>query len=232
MQLLDCGCGPGTITVGLANAVAPALAVGIDLSGASFYRGDALANRLGICNITFAVADVYELPFCTSRFDVVFARNVFQHLTQPLRAANELRRVLKPNGILALSDDDWDSLVFTPSSPILRQSIVLFRKLWRHRFGKPTFARHHRRLLRDCGFQRVEATASVEFYGTRLRTEQWGRRMAKLLLDGSFRDAVLKQRWIDGACLTHMADEWSAWGERPDAFWSMTACEAVGWNDD
>src|SRR4029450_10105787 len=38
MRLLDCGCGPGSITVDLAHAVGPGEGIGIDL------RGDALAQ--------------------------------------------------------------------------------------------------------------------------------------------------------------------------------------------
>ena len=38
MTVLDCGCGPGTITIGLAEAVAPGEAVGVDLEASQVDR--------------------------------------------------------------------------------------------------------------------------------------------------------------------------------------------------
>jgi len=52
MRLLDCGCGPGTITVGLADAVHPSQVV----------RARRLAHARGLKNLEFTTGSVYELP--------------------------------------------------------------------------------------------------------------------------------------------------------------------------
>src|SRR6187402_1236522 len=48
MALLDVGCGPGSITVGLAEAVAPGSVTGVDLQAAQVEQSRALAVRLGV----------------------------------------------------------------------------------------------------------------------------------------------------------------------------------------
>ena len=67
MSLLDCGCGPGSITVGLARAVFPGPVVGIDIDESDVSKAEELARVLGEQNATFHRADVYSLPFADSR---------------------------------------------------------------------------------------------------------------------------------------------------------------------
>jgi ubiquinone/menaquinone biosynthesis C-methylase UbiE len=48
MSLLDCSCGPGTITIGLAQAVAPGQVVGIDIEPNLIERAGVLSGEQGI----------------------------------------------------------------------------------------------------------------------------------------------------------------------------------------
>ncbi|GAC1314393.1 MAG: hypothetical protein NVSMB2_03760 [Chloroflexota bacterium] len=96
MRLLDCGCGPGSITVGLAKAVHPGDVVAIDIAPVQLDRARQLADEHGASNITFQLADIYKLPFPDNSFDAGFAHNVLEHLRDPLAALREMRRVLRP----------------------------------------------------------------------------------------------------------------------------------------
>jgi SAM-dependent methyltransferase len=51
---------------------------------------------------TDVVGDAHHLPFRDNVFDRVFAFNVFEHLTEPKKAASEILRVLKPGGAVAV----------------------------------------------------------------------------------------------------------------------------------
>src|SRR5215831_15340426 len=62
MRVLDCGCGPGTITVGLANLVSPGQVVGIDLEPTQLSSAQNCSKEQGV-NACFAVATAYNLPF-------------------------------------------------------------------------------------------------------------------------------------------------------------------------
>ena len=61
MRLLDCGCGPGAMTVELAKAVAPGEVVGIDIEPSQFATGTARAQQEGVTNVQFAVGNLYAL---------------------------------------------------------------------------------------------------------------------------------------------------------------------------
>lgn len=95
MRLLDCGCGPGTLTVDLAEIIAPGEAVGVDREAAQLEAARGLAQQRRI-NARFEAATVYELPFPDRYFDAVFSHALFEHLREPLRALAEIKRVLKP----------------------------------------------------------------------------------------------------------------------------------------
>src|SRR5438876_5325668 len=63
MRLLDCGCGPGSITLDLAAVVAPGEVVGIDLDPVSIELARQQAAESQLTQVRFEVANVYELPF-------------------------------------------------------------------------------------------------------------------------------------------------------------------------
>ena len=106
-RVLDAGCGPGTITLGLARKVAPGQVVGIDIvEGSQFSDARERARCEGL-NVEFRKASVYELPFEDGSFDAVFSHALLEHLSAPAAAILELRRVLKPGGLIGLRAGDW-----------------------------------------------------------------------------------------------------------------------------
>lgn len=64
---------------------------------------------------TFHKADCTDLPFETSSFDFVYARFLFQHLSNPVTAVGEIKRVLKPDGRVLIVDVDDRDLDVTPA---------------------------------------------------------------------------------------------------------------------
>jgi ubiquinone/menaquinone biosynthesis C-methylase UbiE len=73
MRLIDCGCGPGSITVALAQEVAPGVAIGIDFREDALAQGRRLAREREIANVAFQAATVYQLPYADGSFDAAFA---------------------------------------------------------------------------------------------------------------------------------------------------------------
>ncbi|MBT4513968.1 MAG: class I SAM-dependent methyltransferase, partial [Chloroflexi bacterium] len=86
MSLLDVGCGPGSITLGLGAVVSPGNAVGVDLEPGMIEQAKAMASEAEINNVEFQVANIYDLPFDDGQFDVVFTSAILEHLADPVGA--------------------------------------------------------------------------------------------------------------------------------------------------
>ena len=104
LSVLDCGCGQGTMTIDFAKLVNPGQVTGIDISEEMLKLGKESAQQQHIDNIKFQPANVYELPFEDNSFDLVYAQTILCHISEPLRAIKEMKRVVKPGGKLACKE--------------------------------------------------------------------------------------------------------------------------------
>jgi SAM-dependent methyltransferase len=126
LTVLDCGCGPGAISVGLAEAVGPAGHVtGIDFGESQIQVAQARGNP----NLSFQVASVYALPFEDNAFDLVFSHALFEHLADPIRGVAEIRRVLRPGGVAGLCSPDWGGFILSPTDDAVETAIARYRML-------------------------------------------------------------------------------------------------------
>jgi SAM-dependent methyltransferase len=232
MHLLDCGCGPGSITLGLAHAVAPGSAVGIDLEARQIAAARALAAQQDVANVTFEVASVYHLPFPEAAFDAVFANNVLWHLRDPLAALREMRRVLRRGGVIGIRDAEVGAEVLAPLTPRLNRWQELWLRVLEHNCGSPLYARHQRRLLLEAGFDRSEAQASVRGGGTLELTRSHAQHMLGRLPGPTGWDTAIAQGWVSPGEVEELEAELLAWGERPDACFALPLYTAVGWVGD
>jgi SAM-dependent methyltransferase len=232
MRLLDCGCGPGSITVGLAEVVAPGRVVGLDLETRQVQAGRALAADRGLTTVQFETGDVYALPFPDGSFDAVFAHMVLFHLNDPLRALREMRRVLAPGGVVGIRDADEGATLMAPTLPLIDELQALQMRLLDHHGASPFYARHQRRLLLEAGFARSEGQVSVFGGGTPELTRRHAAIVQARLRGPAAAELAIEQGWVTRERLEAMLDAMRAWGERPDAFYAMTICSAVGWVDD
>jgi SAM-dependent methyltransferase len=164
MSLLDCGCGPGTISLGLAEAVAPGRVVGVDLNAGQIEGASKLAQDRGMTNLGFEAASVYQLPFPDHSFDAVFSHALFEHLGEPQAALQEIRRVLRPGGIVGLSSPDWSGNLIAPRDPEVERAIEVFKAIQQRNGGDPYVGRELGRLLQEAGFSRVRLSAMYDCY--------------------------------------------------------------------
>lgn len=231
MRLLDCGCGPGTITVNLAEVVAPGEVVGIDLEDKQFEIGRAYARERGVSNVRFETGNIYDLPYESNTFDAIFAHAVLYHLKTPRKALTELHRILKPGGVIGIRDLDNGGTIFTPSNRIIDKARELINRVLAYNGGHPLFGRSQRAILREVGFVNVQASASYDSYGTAETTRAVGQYLADLILQPHTISVVTEQRWASQSELEEMSAAYKAWGEHPDAFLARARCEAIGWKE-
>jgi ubiquinone/menaquinone biosynthesis C-methylase UbiE len=230
MSLLDCGCGVGSITLDLAERVAPGPVVGVDIDAGQLAVARAEAERRGVRNVRFEVASIYDLPFPEASFDAVLAHTLLFHLREPLRALRVMRRMLKPGGVACVSDDDWSTRIVSPPDPLIERLWELTMQLTEHNGASPFYARHLRGLLLEAGFARTEGHAvAADHYGTLAETRQLARFVDLLYSNPAVIAPILEEGWADAAELEQVRAGVAAWGERPDAFCAWMYCAAVGW---
>jgi len=220
MSLLDVGCGPGSITAGLAHVVAPGEVTGVDLRMPKQVSG-----------FRFVQADACRLPFPDSGFDAgfdaVFMHGVLQHLPDPLVALREARRVARPGAVIGVRDCDWDGQLIHPTSPMLARSFALLDRM---REGtSPRVGKQLRELLTRAGFSPVLATASI--LDTADDPAATGRFTGRFFTTPAVRESALREGWATERELDQMRDAWLAWGEDPGAYWVRIWCEVVAYAD-
>jgi ubiquinone/menaquinone biosynthesis C-methylase UbiE len=129
MELLDCGCGPGTLTAQLAAIVAPGRTLGVDANGAQFALGREAARTAGIDSLELIEAEPPPLPFPDARFDAVTAHALVEHLPDPPSALAEVRRVLRAAGLAGVCTIDWGGFLVSPEDEPVRRALREYEEL-------------------------------------------------------------------------------------------------------
>jgi ubiquinone/menaquinone biosynthesis C-methylase UbiE len=129
MRVLDIGCGLGSISVGLAAAVAPGEFQGIDMEQSQIDVATSVAQEAGLSNALFQVADALDLPFPDDYFDAVHYNAIIVHIPDTSAALAEMYRVLKPGGILGAREPVFHLCFIEPDIGNLgRLYGILFRR--------------------------------------------------------------------------------------------------------
>ena len=228
MRLLDVGCGPGSITRGLAERVAPGQVTGLDLSRETLdlARQDAAARRIE--NIRYEEGSVYALPFPNASFDVVYAHQVFQHLRERDEALRQMLRVLRPGGLIAVRDVDWGTVAYWPHDPWIDRFIEAHQRTWYRNGGEPRMGRQLRAVFNGAGVADLQISATVWCYATPEDTIEWGESYADRLLTTPMGQRAVEYGYVSAGELEAMAMALRAWASHPDACWMFTHVAALG----
>jgi SAM-dependent methyltransferase len=232
LDVLDAGCGVGSIALDLASAIAPGRMTGIDADAGQVEAALRSAAERGVENASFGTGSILDLPFADASFDVVYANAVLQYVREPVRALAELRRVLRPGGVAAVSDDDMATFVITPGPPALRRAPELFERAVAHEGGNTRYSRHLRALMLEAGFARTEGFAlAPETYGDAESTRWFADFATGLFRAPRMADVIVGEGWATRDELDETIAALNEWGDRPDAFAAWLYCAALGWVD-
>ena len=218
MMLLDVGCGPGSITVDLAERVAPGQVIGLDRSDDVLTQAAELAALRGIENATFVSGNIYDLEFDDDTFDVVHAHQVLQHLTDPVAALYEMRRVVKPGGIVAVRDADFHGMSWYPELPELGDWMETYQQIARGNRAEPDAGRHLISWAQAAGFREITPSSSNWLYATEEQRRWQGDVWSERVLHSAYAEQSLERGLLDQAGLERIAQGWLAWADAPDAW--------------
>lgn len=166
MSLLDFGCGPGTISVGLAEAVQPGVLHGIDMEASQIEIARAAAAAGGHRNMELRTGDVTDLPFEDGFFDVAHCNAVLMHVPDTPAVLAEVKRVLKPGGLLACRELIKSSCFFEPGVDDLNSGWDTFGDLLAANGGHPQMGRQLKRVFQEAGFADIEVGAEFECFAS------------------------------------------------------------------
>ena len=220
LDLLDVGCGPGTITADLARRVAPGRTVGIDRASEVIEQARAHAQARGV-EIELRTGDLYALDLPDASFDVVHAHQVLQHLTDPVRALRELRRVLRPRGVLAARDGDYACFSWAPREPLLTRWLEIYRAVARRNAAEPDAGPLLKGWALAAGFGSVQASSSTWTYADPESCAWWGALWADRCALSAFGDQAIDYGLTTRDELQRIASAWRAWAQQPDAFYMV-----------
>ncbi|MGB6165243.1 MAG: methyltransferase domain-containing protein [Pseudonocardiaceae bacterium] len=226
-RVLDVGCGPGTITTDLARRVAPGSVVGIDKHPTPLGEASVEAQRLDVRNVSFAVGDVYNLDFPDDTFDVVHAHQVLQHLSEPVAALREMRRVCAPGRVVAARDFDSAAMTWYPPDARLDRWRGLWQRITRSNQGEPDAGRRLLSWARAAGFSKITCSASTWCYATPEERSWWGGLWADRVTSSALAEQAIDRHFATRDDLADLAEGWRQWAAHEDGWFAVLHGEVL-----
>ncbi len=228
-RVLDVGCGPGTVTVDLASRVAPGEVVGVDRSAKVLEAAVEHAQEKGADNVTFRVGDAYALDFPDDSFDVVHAHQVLQHLTDPVAALREMRRVTRPGGVVAVRDADYAAMTWYPEHHGLDEWQALYHEVTEANGAEADAGRRLLSWVRDAGFDPagIAPGAGIWCYATPEDRAWWAGLWADRCVASNFAVQAMAHHLADEVGLELLADAWREWGQSLDGWFAVPHGEVL-----
>jgi ubiquinone/menaquinone biosynthesis C-methylase UbiE len=225
MSLLDVGCGPGNITADLASRLGEGSVVGVDVSQEVIERARSQYDATTHPNLSFRVANVYELDVAEKSFDVVYAHQVLQHLSRPVDALREIRRVLKPGGVLAVRDGDYGSFAWAPRDPVLDRWMALYHEITRENRAEADAGRYLKSWVRAAQFEDLVVTSSNWIYQSEDERAWWGGLWADRVVHSEFAQQGIEYGLTSSDELQEIAAAFRRWSEEPDGIFIIVNVE-------
>ena len=227
-KVLEAGCGVGAQTIELARNSPDTHFTSIDLSPASLSAARRRVRAAALANVSFALADIFSLPFPERSFDHVFVCFVLEHLRAPQDALAALRSRLKPGGTMTVIEGDHGSTFMHPDDADARRAIDCLVTLQARRGGNALIGRQLHPLLTQAGLRAVNVSPRMVYVdSSRPRwVEGFTKKTFTAMVEGVGDEAIAAglidaPDWARGIAALRRAAE-------PDGVFCYTFFKAVG----
>lgn len=227
MSLLDVGSGAGTITADLARRLSPGRVTAVEATAVALDLTRSETERHGLGNVDFLVSDAHALELSDDRFDVVHAHQVLQHVSDPVQALREMKRVCKPGGVVAVRDSDYAGFVWYPQLPELDEWMSGYQRAARANGGEPNAGRRLLAWARQAGFADVTSTSSTWCLSTQEARAWWGGMWADRILQSQIADQLRDEGIATQADLERISRAWHDWAAAEDGWLSIVHGEIL-----
>ena len=227
LRVLDFGCGPGTISVGLAQAIEPGELHGVDMEESQIDLARRVAATGDRPNAFFHVGDVTALDFEDNFFDVAHCHNVLMHVPDTGAVLKEVKRVLKPGGIIACREMISGSSFTHPDYGVIRRSWDMFEDLLAADDAHPQMGKDMKGHILKAGFANLRMTASFDIYSTPQDIDHIYGIATQWFLSPEITEAAIKYGASTQALCDEIAVAYARWREDPGAMVAIAFGEAV-----
>lgn len=229
LQILDVGCGPGSMAIDFAKHVPRGHVTGVEYVPDPLEGARALAAAEGVSNISFQVGDIHDLPFPDDTFDIVHAHQVIQHIADPVRAFQEMRRVVKQGGIVAVRESA--SLTWYPESEGITAWRDVGERMRRAKGGNPHPGRFIHIWAKEAGFpgESIKKSAGSWCFSSPDERKYWGGSMEKRARSSGFAATAIEEGFATQEDLEKIAMGWRAFVEDEDAWFGLLHGEILCW---
>ncbi|MBD3921621.1 methyltransferase domain-containing protein [Paenibacillus sp. PR3] len=163
MKVLEVGSGPGFVTEQLLLHLPHSTITALDIDDTLLQIARQRLKDVPTSRVTFIQASVYESGLPDDTYDFVIARLLFLHLHDPIEAALEIRRMLKPGGKLVIIDiDDGVFGAIQPDLDVLPSILKKLAQVQASRGGNRHIGRSLPRLLAEAGYSDVDMDAVLQ----------------------------------------------------------------------
>lgn len=228
MDVLDIGCGPGSITVGIASAVTPGEVVGVDIEGSQVELGRERAEALGLENCRFQVGSVFDLPMEDDSVDAIYGHTILMQFRELDAILAQVKRVLKPGGVIGFREIDFGASLYHADDSALRYVMSTLRRTILHNDGNPDVGRALPSILSGAGFQIISASATYACAATPEAKVEAYAAMARLWEQADFVTQAESLGWLDAEKRESIRKRLEDEGADPGSITGTSYVEVVG----
>lgn len=204
-KILEAGCGVGSQTKIIAPKNPSCHFTSIDISETSLEKAKTMIQALNIKNVMLQIGDIFDLHFEAESFDHIIVCFVLEHLSNPVQALLNLKKVLRKGGTITVIEGDHGSAYFYPRSDAAQKAINCQVQLQALNGGNALIGREIYPLLYKAGFSDCRVSPRMVYVDSSkpLLVEGFIKNTFTAMIEGVERDAlnnslIDKYEWDQG----------------------------------